>query len=304
MGSKILISGGSGLVGSYLSELLALEGYEVVHLSRQRHNKGIYHTFLWDIDQEYIEEGAFEGVECIVHLAGAGVADKRWTQDRKKLLTSSRVDSANLIHQYLKKGSHQVSSFISASAIGIYGFDTGAILQSEDRTQLGDDFLASLTKKWEAAADQFQDLGLRVVKLRLGLVLSDKGGLLARLRPLSGLGLGAALGDGEQYMSWIHIQDLARLILKAVRSKEMSGVYNAVAPNPVSNEEFMKQLASTLGKPYFMPHIPKFALRIVLGELASVVAGGNRVSSEKIVSSGFSFRFTDLKAAIDHLLKH
>ena len=303
MSSKILITGGSGLVGSHLSEILLGKGYEVVHLSRYRNKVSKFQTFTWDINKGHIEEGAFENVKYIIHLAGTGIAEKRWTDKRKQILTSSRVDSASLIYTWLKSGDHSVEAFISASAIGIYGFDTGGILQSEDRIQLGDDFLATLTKKWETAADQFTDLGIRVIKLRIGLVLSKKGGLLGKLVPLAKLGLSSAFGSGEQYMSWIHIDDLANMFIKAIENPEIHGVYNAVAPKPVTNKEFLKQLSEVLQKPYFLPNTPKFILSLVLGELSSAITGGNKVSSKKIEEVGFNFQFPELSEAIRDLLK-
>jgi uncharacterized protein (TIGR01777 family) len=302
MSTKILITGGSGLVGSALSEKLEKLGYQVYHLSRSSSNATSYSTFSWDISRGLIEQGAFEEMSHIVHLAGAGVADKKWTQDRKKELAASRIDSANLLFDHLKRSEHKIKSFISASAIGIYGFDTGGILQTEDRIQLGDDFLATLTKKWEAAADQFQDLGARVVKVRIGLVLSKKGGLLEKLVPVTRLGLGAAFGSGEQYMSWIHIDDLVDIIVRAIENAELEGAYNAVAPNPVTNKEFIATLAGVLNKPYFLPGIPKFVLKLGLGELSSALTGGNRVSSEKITKAGYEFHFKELENALKDLL--
>ncbi len=303
MKSKILITGGSGLVGTQLSEKLAEEGYEVVHLSRHQNNNSGYKIYTWDISKGIIEEGAFENVRYVIHLAGAGIAEKRWTDKRKQALTSSRVDGANLIYSYLKSNENHVKAFISASAIGIYGFDTGGIIQTEERIQLGDDFLATLTKKWELAADQFEDSGIRVVKLRIGLVLSENGGLLGKLLPFANLGLSSPFGSGEQYMSWIHIDDLANLFLHVIERHEIQGVYNAVAPNPVIHKEFLGQLAVVLNKPFFLPNTPKIVLKLIFGELSSAITGGNKVSSAKIEQAGFNFQFTELSEALGNLLK-
>jgi len=301
MKSKILITGGSGLVGLHLSEKLSNLGYEVVHLSRFKQTPSKFKTFTWDISAGKIEEGAFMDVQHIIHLAGSGVADKKWTPARKKELTSSRVDSANLIMSYLKSGKYPVKSFISASAIGIYGFDTGSIVQTEDRNQLGDDFLATLTKKWEAAADQFKYLNCRIVKLRIGLVLSEKGGLLKKLVPMAKMGLSSAFGNGEQYMSWIHIDDLVNMFVYTVENEKINGVYNAVAPNPVSNKQFLSILSKVINKPYFLPDMPKIVLKIFFGELASVITGGNNVSSAKIEESGYTFQYPELQYALKEL---
>jgi len=302
MSIKVLITGGSGSVGSCLSKLLKERGDEVVHLSRYRSKSSSYQTFTWDISKEIIEEGAFDGVNHIVHLAGAGVADWLWTSKRKAVLTSSRVDSANLIHKSLKDSNQKIESFISASAIGIYGFDTGGILQTEDRIQFGDDFLATLIKKWESAANQFDELDARVVKLRIGLVLSKGEGLLGKLVPLANLGLSTAFGSGDQYMSWIHIQDLAQMLLYAIDQQQIKGSYNAVAPNPISNKEFVSVLAKVINRPFFLPNTPKFLMKLALGEMSSIVTGGNRVSSKKIEDAGFTFQFNSLQQSLRDLL--
>jgi len=303
MKSKILITGGSGLVGSYLSDQLSQEGFEVVHLSRKREHAKKYDTFTWDIPNGTIEDGAFEGVRFIIHLAGAGVAEKKWTSSRKQELISSRVDSANLLFEYLRQHALSVEGFISASAIGIYGFDTGGILQTEDRKQLGDDFLATLTKKWEAAADQFEQLKIRVVKLRVGLVLSTNGGLLEKMLPIAKMGLSSSFGSGEQFMSWIHINDLSSMFIESIKNHEIKGVYNAVAPKPVTNSEFLKKLTFILKRPYFLPNTPKFFMKLIFGELSSAITGGNLVSSKKIEETGFTFHFPELDTALNDLLQ-
>lgn len=291
------------MVGTQLSDKLVEQGYEVVHLSQRQSNNSRYKIYTWDIPNGIIEDGAFDNVRYIIHLAGAGIAEKRWTDKRKQILTSSRVDGANLIYSYLKSNENHVKAFISASAIGIYGFDTGGIIQTEERIQLGDDFLATLTKKWELAADQLEDSGIRVIKLRIGLVLSENGGLLGKLLPLGNFGLSSAFGSGEQYMSWIHIDALANLFLHTIERHEIQGVYNAVAPNPVTNNEFLGQLAVVLNKPYFLPNTPKFVLKLIFGELSSAITGGNKVSSKKIEEVGYDFQFTELNEALKNLLK-
>lgn len=303
MSKKVLITGGSGLVGLRLSERLSEKGYEVIHLSRFRSKSSKYKTFTWDLSEGIMEEGALEGVNHIIHLAGAGVAEKRWTEKRKQELTASRVNGANLLFDKLKSSDFKINSFISASAIGIYGFDTGGIIQTEDRTQLGDDFLATLTKKWESVANQFVSLNARVVKLRIGLVLSNEGGLLNKLKPMANLGLSSAFGSGGQYMSWIHIDDLVNMFILAMENNQFSGVYNAVAPQPVTNKDFLVAMSKVMKKPYFLPNTPKIVLKLVLGELASAVTGGNNVSSKKIMDTGYNFNFDDLDKSLQDLLR-
>ena len=272
MSKKILITGGSGLVGKQLSEMLVGAGYEVRHLSRHKNKLAKYPTYSWDIRRGEMDEDALQDISSIIHLAGAGVADKRWTDSRKAELTYSRVDSAQLLYDKVKSLKIPLEAFISASAVGIYGFDTGGIEQTEERTYLGDDFLATLTKKWEDAADKFQELDARVVKLRIGLVLSLQGGLMQKLLPVAKLGLSSAFGNGHQYMSWIDIEDLCQMFVRSLEDSTFDGAYNAVAPNPVTNKEFLNILAAEINKPYFLPNVPKFAflgffLRLITAEI-------------------------------------
>jgi uncharacterized protein (TIGR01777 family) len=216
----------------------------------------------------------------------------------------SRVKSAALIFRSLEKleEKDRPNVFISASGIGYYGYDTGSILVSE-ASNPGDDFLATVCKEWELAADTFKELYIRVVKFRIGLVMSNAGGALpVMMRPVK-FGVGAGLGRGDQYMSWIHIEDLARMFLKGLEDDDMDGNYNAVAPNPVTNKELMRTIAKELNKPFFLPNVPSFALKMVMGEMASMVTGGNKVSSDKIATTGFEFNFRKLEIALENLLK-
>ncbi len=300
--THVLITGGTGLVGRQLSGELVTRGYTVSHLSRERAPAGQFDTYLWDPSKDFIEEKALENVDYIIHLAGAGVADKRWTIQRKEELYNSRIDSADLIFKKLKKGKKKPSAFISASAIGIYGYDTGNVLVTEDQKIQADDFLSDLVQNWESAADQFKELGTRVVKFRIGLVLSDQGGLLKRLRPIVNYGLAAPFGNGKQFMSWIHIDDLVRLFVESLENHMLNGTYNAVAPHPVSNRVFLKVLSQLLGKPLILPGIPKFLLKLGLGEMAEAIAGGNYVSCKKILEMGFRFKYPELEPALNNLL--
>ncbi len=300
--SHVLITGGTGLVGRQLSGALAARGYIVTHLSRMRVPFGQFETFLWNPADEFLEEKALENVDYIIHLAGAGVADKLWTNERKEELYASRIDSADLIFGKLKKGKQKLSAFISASAIGIYGYDTGDTLVTEEQKVQADDFLSDLVKNWEKAADQFRELGTRVVKFRIGLVLSEEGGLLKKLVPIVNYGFAAPFGNGRQFMSWIHIDDLVNMFVEALENHMLNGTYNAVAPQPVTNSAFIKTLAKVLGKPFFLPGIPRFLLILGLGEMAKSVTGGNKVSCKKILDSGFRFQYPELGSALRNLL--
>ncbi len=297
--AKILITGGSGLVGTQLSEQLTKDGHQVSHLSRTVGGSN-YPTFKWDLGKGFIDEEAFAGLDHIIHLAGAGVADERWTEKRKKLILDSRVDSVRLLYDYVSKLDVKLKSFVSASAIGIYGGDTGDVLLKED-SPYGNDFLAEVVKSWEAETDTFNKL-TKVAKVRIGIVLSEKGGALPQILRQIKLYAGAPLGSGEQYLSWIHINDLCAIFTHVV-SNNLEGVYNATAPNPVTNEVMTKAIAKTVSKPLFLPNVPAFVMKLMLGEMAQIVLGGNNVSDEKIIKTGFRFEYDQLQDALRDLLK-
>jgi uncharacterized protein len=296
MGKKILITGGTGLIGTRLSEILIDLGYDVAHLSRQPAKDTHYKAFPWDVKNGTIDESAISYADYIVHLAGANIADEKWTDERKKEILDSRVESTRLLYQKLQVIPNHVKGFISASGIGIYG-DAGDRLVTEESSH-GDDFLTEVTEQWEQAALQMQALGLRTVIFRNGLVLSDQGGALPQLaRPVK-LMAGAPLGSGKQYMSWIHIDDLCRLYVEAIENHHLKGIYNAVAPNPVTNEEFTKTLAKVMHKPLVLPKVPAFGLKMMLGELSKMILTGQRVSNHRVLETGFTFEYAELDKAL------
>ncbi|MDX2306019.1 MAG: TIGR01777 family oxidoreductase [Microscillaceae bacterium] len=297
---NILITGGTGLVGQRLTALLQQKNYQVSYLSRSRNTSGAIQTYQWDIPQGKIDEEALQKADYIIHLAGAGVADKSWTAERKKVILESRTQSTLLLYSELKRLDLHPKAFISASAIGYYGLDTGDALLYED-SQAGNDFLAQVTQAWEDAIDKVSTLGIRTAKLRIGIVLSNHGGALPKIVQPIRYGLGAALGTGKQYMSWIHIDDLCRMFIYALENQALEGVYNAVASSPVSNAEFTQVAAQVLHRPLLLPAVPAFALKMALGEMAGIVLGGNRVSNDKIKKSGFSFQFEHLQEALSDL---
>ncbi|MEQ8243897.1 TIGR01777 family oxidoreductase [Fulvivirga sp.] len=301
MPKTILITGGTGLVGTRLTEILQSKNYAVKYLSRSSGIKNGIESFQWDINAGTVDEKAFENVNSIIHLAGAGVADKKWTPQRKKEILDSRTKSTQLIKSTLEKIDHKVESFISASAIGYYGWDTGGVWVKEG-SRFGDDFLATVTKAWEEEVDAIETLGIRTAKLRIGIVFSEKGAALYELAKPIKYGVGAPLGSGDQYMSWIHIDDLCEMFIYAVENKDVKGVFNAVGPNPETNKTITKAVAQVLGKPCFLPNVPGFILKIILGKRAAMVLGGSRASSEKIQSVGFNFKFPELKKALEDLL--
>jgi uncharacterized protein (TIGR01777 family) len=300
MVKHILITGASGLIGSRLTTLLLEKGYSVAHLGRAK-KEGKIKSFVWNVDKFAMEPGTLHGITTIIHLAGAGVADKRWSEKRKEEILNSRIQSTSLLYEELKKGHHTVTNFISASAIGYYGFENTETVFTEESPP-GNDFLAQVTRKWEDAVEKIRSLDVRVVKLRFGVVLSDQGGALKEIAKPIKLFAGAPLGSGYQQVSWIHIDDLCNMIIKTVEEEQYNGVYNAVGPYPVTNRELTLTIAKGLNKPLFLPSIPPFVLKLMLGEIAELVLNGSKVSSEKIQKEGYVFEFDDLEEAIRNLL--
>lgn len=288
---RILITGGSGLVGHQITELLEKKGYEVAWLSRSAQGKK---TFLWNVEKGQIDPGAIEWADAVIHLAGTGVAEKRWTTERKKLILESRTASTQLLFSAIESAKKKPNVFISASAVGYYGFNTGTTLLDENSVA-GTDFLAQVVIAWENEVRKMESLQVRTVILRIGIVLDAEGGALGEmLKPP----VAAPLGSGDQWMSWIHVEDLARMFVFALEKTTLQGVFNAVGPNPATNQQLTKEAAMAKRKPYVGIGVPGFALKLVLGEMAAMVLGGNRVSSQKIQKAGFEFEFPELKGAL------
>ncbi|MBB6004940.1 TIGR01777 family oxidoreductase [Arcicella rosea] len=300
---NVLITGGSGLVGTRLTQILIANGFTVSHLSRKPTNTtGKVKVYHWDIKNSIIDEKALLEADYLVHLAGAGIADEKWTDARKKEIIESRTKSLHLITESLKTLPHKIQALASASGIGFYGADTGDEIITEQHPS-GNDFVADCCIQWEAVADEVEKLGIRTVKLRTGIVLSTKGGALPKILLPVRFGLGAALGTGKQYQSWIHIDDLCELFIQSLTDNTMSGVYNAVAPNPVSNFGLTITSAEILNKPFFMPNIPAWVLKMIFGEMANIVLGGNYVLNQRIASeTSFQYQYISVKKALEALL--
>lgn len=296
---KVLITGASGLVGTHLTKMLVDRGHEVVHLGRERRS-GAIKSFTWNVDQYIIEPGAFDGVNAIIHLAGAGVADKPWTEKRKAEILTSRTRSTRLLYDELKKGSHKIDCFISASGIAYYGFEDAIVPYSEDDPH-GEDYLADVTVKWEAEVDKISELA-RVCKIRTGIALTNKGGALPMIMQPIKLFVGSPLGSGKQAMNWIHIDDLCGIYIRALEDESFKGAYNAVAPNPVNNKEFTKAIARAIHKPLWLPAVPSFVMKILLGDMAYIVLKGGAISSKKVQREGYEFKFKELDEALRDLL--
>src|ERR1700761_6433851 len=296
MAKHILLTGGSGLVGSDLTQLLLDKGHEVSHLSREPRNDPKVKTYLWDIYKGQIDEKCIEGVDTIVHLAGAGIADKRWTDQRKKELIESRTQSIGVIYGLLRDKPHHVESVVSASATGYYNNRRDELLTEESKPS--NDFLANCCIQWEQAVDKGEELGLRILKFRTGVVLTAKGGALPKMAQPVKLGVGSPLGNGKQWIPWIHQQDVIDLYLYGIENTSLKGVYNMVAPNPATNKQLTQTIAKQLHKPLWLPNIPAFVLKLLLGEMSTIVLGSTKVSAQKIENAGFRFKYPTVTEAL------
>ena len=297
MSRKVLITGGTGMIGTRLAEMLIDGGYEVALLSRTPGNNR-YPSFRWEPLAGTIDEAAIPYADYIINLAGSSVSDGKWTQERKREILSSRLAGTQLIAQQLHQGQHHVRAFVSASAIGLYG-DQGDTLLTEETPPAPDDFLADVCRQWENAAEYVRQDGIRTAIMRIGIVLSPEGGALVPLARTVKMMAGAPLGSGKQYMSWIHLDDLCRLFIQALEDARYDGLYNAVAPNPVTNKEFTQTLADVLHRPLVLPKVPEFGLKLMMGEMSEIVLASQRVSAEKVLKQGFRFEYPTLKPALE-----
>lgn len=299
---KVLITGATGLIGSKITELCHEKGIKVNYLSTSKNkiqNKENYKGFYWDPSSGEIDSTCLEGVGTIINLAGANIFQP-WTKQAKSKILNSRVNSLDTLYKALKENDHQVGQLISTSAIGIYPSSLQK-MYDENEKEVDDSFLGEVTQKWEAAAGRFNELGLRVAIVRIGLVLSDKGGALAQMRKPLKYNVGAGLGSGRQWQSWIHIEDLGRIFLH-ILEKGLTGVYNGVAPNPVTNNLLTKQLAKTMGKNIWLPNVPALALKLLMGEMSLIILSSQLVSSKKISETGFDFHYINLERALKDLV--
>lgn len=307
--ATILITGGTGLIGKAVSKLLISKGHEVIVLSRGQSAAGdeAYAVAHWDPAKQEIDIAAVQKADYIINLAGAGVADKRWTKKRKQEIIDSRVKSGELLVKALKENTNKVKAVISPSGIGWYGDDAkrkpGRKAFIED-DPADDGYLGETCKLWEASIDPVQELGKRLVKLRIGIVLSKEGGALQEFKMPVRFGVAPILGGGKQVISWIHMDDLTRLILYAIEHEQLHGVYNAVASQPVTNRNFIIMLAEKIKGRFYIPlYVPSFVLKIVLGGLSIEVLKSATVSNSKISRSGFQFLYPTIEPALNDLTK-
>lgn len=298
MGKTILIAGGSGLVGQRLNVLLQKNGYTVRLLTRSPQKPN---DFAWNPAKGEIDPAALEGVSAIINLAGAGIADKPWTKARKKELIDSRVQSTQVLAKAIQNAPQKPAVYISASAIGYYG-NSGEKMMLENDAPADQSFMVECCRLWEKAADEIAGLNIRTVKLRIGVVLAKEGGALAEvLKPLR-FGLGTYFADGCAWWSWIHRDDLCRMIIWSIEQSNVAGVFNAVAPHPVRGKTLVEQAAKAWHKRAIFLPAPAFALRLALGEMSAVILNSNLISAEKVSGAGFKFQFPEIGAALSDIL--
>lgn len=299
MKKSILIAGGSGLVGSRLIEMIDSTKYDIHVLSRNSKSEGSIKYFKWDFSKMTIDVDAVK-VDYIINLNGAGIADKRWTEDRKKLLISSRVKSAKLIKEALKKTGHRPNAYISASAIGFYGDRNNELLDESSTEGIG--FMSECCQLWESSASELKSFVDRLIIDRIGIVLTTRGGALPKILMTKQLGVYNYFGSGQQYYAWIHIDDLCRLLINQIQDEEYYGIYNAVAPKPLTNKDFTTEIKLALKGNLILP-APTFGLRLLLGEMANVVLNSTRVIPKRLEQHNFNYKFSDLGNAVIDLVK-
>jgi uncharacterized protein len=322
--STVLITGGTGLIGKALTAALLERGYSVIILTRKLPPEGVLRTndepyptqadqltyALWDIEKQAIDHNAISRADYIIHLAGASVAEKRWSTKRKNEIVESRTNSSALLVKALSESDNKVKAVISASGIGWYGSPASVLSETKgtmknpfiETDPPAEDFLGETCRRWEASIEPAALMGKRLVKFRTGIVLSSEGGALSEFKKPLRFGLATILGSGKQIISWIHIDDVVRLFMYAIENEELAGVYNAVAPRPVTNKELMLALARKLkGKFFIAVHVPSFLLSLVLGEMSIKVLESAFVSSAKIQDAGFIFQYPAVGPAIRQL---
>lgn len=299
---KVLVAGGTGLVGKVLIEKLVAQNHEVINLTtrKESHGKTIGNAkqIYWNPTDSFVQD--ITSIECdaVLNLAGFSIA-KRWTKKNKELLLSSRIDSTNTLVQLIKTQTITPRIYVQASASGYYPSSAKVV---KENSPVGNDFLANLVQQWEVSSSALNETNVRRVILRFGMVLGKDGGALKQLIPLFKMGFGSALGNGKQLVSWIHVGDLADMIIHSITNENVNGVYNASSPNVVTNKELSKSLAKALKKPFFLPNVPAFVLKMVLGEMSSILLVSQNLSAEKVLATGFKFQHEKLDDAFNDLL--
>jgi uncharacterized protein (TIGR01777 family) len=299
MAKNILLTGATGMVGKELIPALQAKGYKISILSRKQIAINNVEVYLWDVYKQSIDINALKGIDTIIHLAGEGIADKKWTEERKKQIIDSRVLSAELLYKTIKETKAPVTTFVSASAVGFYG-DRGDEILAET-SEPGNDFLSDCCVQWENAATKGIELDIRVVKIRIGLILSKNGGALKAMETPIKYFAGAPLGSGKQWMPWIHLDDIVKIFTQAVEDQKMNGAYNASAPFPATNKLLTKAIASKLNRPVWPINIPKFVLNAVLGEMSILPLMSNNTIANKLLETGYKFTYVNLDDALNSI---
>lgn len=301
---KVLITGATGLVGSQIAQLFISKGHSVHYLTTRSsaiEEKENYKGFLWNVKNMTIDSECLEGVDTIIHLAGASVF-QRWTPAAKEAIMSSRIDSTQLLVNLLKDNNHKVEQVITASAIGIYPDDqTADAFKENEIPPYADNYLAEVCIAWESIAQQFKETGVKLAIVRIGIVLAAKGGALEQMAQPVKFYAGAGFGNGRMWQSWVAVDDLAGIFYH-ISDHKLEGVYNGVAPNPVRNRPMMIAIGKVMGKPVFLPNVPEFVMKLMLGEMAAVVLSSQHVSSSRIEAAGYQFKFPQLKQTLEKYL--
>lgn len=287
---NILITGGSGFVGMQLTKLLQENGYHVNWLTRQINNNIDLPQYLWDWRNKQIDTKAIENADAIIHLAGANVNGHRWNAKWKKEIYGSRIQTTNFLFETIAKHPNRIKTFVSASATGFYGCITSEKIFNET-DPAGKDFLSMTCRDWESVVNKISKLGIRTSIIRTGIVLSDDSEAYKKITLPIRYGLGASIGSGKQYFPWIHLDDLSAIYLKVISDNSMQGIYNAVAPQLITNENLTKALAKHFKKHIWLPNVPSIVIKLLFGEIAESLLTGSRISSEKIINSGFEFKY-------------
>jgi len=297
----VLVTGASGLIGRHLCRLLETKGYAIHVLGRSKKNDLPYKQFVWDVNKGVVDSDAFEGINAIIHLAGANISEGRWTKHRQQEIRDSRVKSTKLLLKAVQAAGIHLDVFVSSSAIGYYGATTSDTIFAEADSS-AEDFIGNVCLEWELSADAFEQNDVRTVKLRTGVVMTPTEGPLAKMaRPIQS-GFGSALGSGKQFMPWIHIDDLCEIYLQSIEDVAMSGPYNAVAPTHATNAQVTSTIGRVLNRKTWLPNVPAFVLKLIFGEMAVIFLEGSRVSSHRIEQTGFQFRYPELEKTLTNLM--
>lgn len=290
------VTGGSGLVGRAVQKELEAQGHEVRILTRTPRKPG---EFAWNPSTFTVDPAALKGVHGVINLAGASVSE-RWTKSHKRAIMDSRIQGAETLYRAIEAMDQRPEVVVSASAVGIYPNSLDRVYTEKDGGAVG--FLGDVVRAWESQADRFANLEMRVAKIRIGIVLGHGGGVLGTLLPVFRLGLGSALGDGQHWMPWIHVTDLARMVARLASDSALHGTWNGVGPESATNKEFSRALAAAMKKPFWAPAPPAWALRLVLGEMAQIALMSTHCSAQKWKDAGFTYQFGSLHDALSDLV--